>query len=105
MALIVQLKNSGAITEWQHRNLIIEASKLGLRKKEINSIESERSGLIKILLDRLHIKEGLTLKDIAETLQLPLEEVTNLIFMMGVVTSKESNSTPSKSSAPFLKLV
>ncbi len=105
MALIVQLKNSGAITEWQHRNLIIEASKLGLRKKEINGIESERSGLIKILLDRLHIKEGLTLKDIAETLQLPLEEVTNLIFMMGVVTSKESNSTPSKSSTPFLKLV
>jgi Zn-dependent peptidase ImmA (M78 family) len=103
MALIVQMKNSGAISEWQHRNLIIEASGLGLRKKEINGIESEKSGLLQHLLNHLQKEENIGMLQIAAKLKLPLEEITNLMFKMALVTG----GTPVKSgsSKPNLRIV
>jgi len=103
MALIVQMKNVGAISEWQYRNLIIEASKLGLRRKEIDGIENEVSGLIKKLLDTLEIRDGLTIRDIASELNLPLEEVTNLVFKVGVIEGGKQASITKKK--PVMKLV
>ncbi len=103
MALIVQMRNVSAISEWQHRNLIIEASKLGLRKKEINGIENEKSGLLKHLFDHLLSKEDIEIRDIANSLDLPIEELTNLVFMMGLIQG--GSQTNSKILKPALKLV
>lgn len=80
MGLIVHSKNLGIITEWQYRNLIIDASKLGLRKKEIDGIPHENSGLIPVMLKEIKRKTNKDLVNIANDLSLPLTELTNLIF-------------------------
>lgn len=41
MAVIMQMRSVNSITEWHHSSLIIEASRRGLRKTEINGIERE----------------------------------------------------------------
>lgn len=102
MALIVHMKNIDGITEWHHRNLIIEASRKGLRTKEINGIEREKSLLIDKLLSSLK-QEGTSIKDIANYLSLPLEELTNLLFKVGVIFGSEKPT--SKGKRPTLKLV
>jgi len=102
MALIVHMKNVDGITEWHHRNLIIEASKKGLRSKEINGIERETSLLLDKLLNSLK-QEGISIKDIATYLSLPLEEVTNLLFKVGVISGP--NTPTGETKRPNLKLV
>lgn len=102
IALIVHMKNIDGITEWHHRNLIIEASKLGLRSKEINGIERESSLLIEKLLNSLKL-EGVSLKDIANYLSLPLEELTNLLFKVGVISGSDTPTPPPNK--PKLRLV
>lgn len=102
MALIMQMKNVGAITEWHHRNLIIEASKKGLRTKEINAIERESSLLISKLLSSLK-EEGTSIKTLASHLSLPLEEVANLLFKVGLINGSDNPTTVSR--RPNLRLV
>ncbi len=104
MAVIMQLRTVGAITEWHHRNLIIEASKMGLRKTEINGIEREKTLLIDMYIQSLS-SDGISLKDIANELMLPIEEVTNLVFHLGVVNSSKTDFTPTPPRSPGLKLV
>jgi len=84
MALIVQMRNVNVLSEWQYKSLIITASKMGLRTKEIDGIPREKSKLIQGLIDSLKDK-GVGVKDIASELNLPLDEVTSLLFMFGVV--------------------
>lgn len=91
MALIMQMKNVGTLTEWQHRTLIIEASKAGLRKTELNGIEREKPLIIEKVISALK-EDGLSLKDLARSLFLPIEEVYNLLFRVGLI----SNDNPIK---------
>lgn len=104
MAVIMQLLRVGAITEWHHRNLIIEASKMGLRRAEIDGIERERTLLIDMYIKSL-ASDGILLKDLAKELMLPIGEVSNLIFQLGVVSSSKEDFTPSRPQSPGLKLV
>ncbi|MCE2027023.1 helix-turn-helix domain-containing protein [Sessilibacter corallicola] len=104
MAVIMQLRTVGAITEWHHRNLIIEASKLGLRKTEINGIDREKTLLLEMYLKSLE-NDGINIKDIANKLSLPLEEITNLIFRFGVVSTGKAKPQSSPPRAPKLQLV
>jgi len=85
MALIVQMKNVGVLSEWQYKSLIIEASKRGLRTKEIDGIPNETSKLIKSLVESLKTK-NIKVSDIANELKLPLDEITSLLFRFGVVS-------------------
>ncbi len=102
MALIMQMRNVGALTEWQHRTLIIEASKAGLRTEEINGIERESSMVIKrILLDLKN--DGVSIQHLAKDLFLPIEEVTNLLFKFGVIRGTGSKSVNKEK--PKLQLV
>lgn len=87
MALIVHMFNVGALTEWQHRQLIIDASKKGLRKKEINGISRETSLLHSKMIESMQ-HEGKTISKIAEELQLPLCELTSLVFKLGSVENQ-----------------
>jgi Zn-dependent peptidase ImmA (M78 family)/transcriptional regulator with XRE-family HTH domain len=102
MALIVQMKNTGVLSEWQYKSLIIEASKMGLRTKEIDGIANEKSKLIQTIMENLKTK-GIGVSDIARELKLPLDEVTSLLFMFGIVSGKGSSTSFKK--APKLKLV
>lgn len=103
MALIVQLNKVGALSDWQYRTLIVEASKLGLRSKEVNGIEREKSLLIEKILSSLN-GSNIGLRDIAEELHLPLEEVTNLLFRVGVLLGS-GKSLSLVNSRPTLRLV
>lgn len=86
MALIVQMKNVGVLSEWQYKSLIITASKMGLRTKEINGIPRERSLIIEKLLQAMN-SENITITKLAADLCLPLDEVSALLFCLGVVAN------------------
>ena len=103
MALIVQMKNIGVLSDWHYRNLIIDASKLGLRSKEIDGIDLEKSGLLPKLFETLASKGRQPLHSLADDLNLPIEEITNLVFKFGVVTG--AGSQPSQRPKPGLTLV
>lgn len=99
MALIVHMKNLGVITDWHYRTILIEASKRGLRNNEIDGIKHERSGLIPVMLNELQNKHGIELRSLAKELLLPLEELTNLFFMVSLIegnSQKRPNSTGKK---------
>ena len=104
MAVIMQFRAVGSITEWHHRNLIIEASKRGLRTTEIDGIDREKSLLLELLF-RSMADDGISLKDVAKDLMLPLEEITNLVFQLGVVKPNIDNIVKSPPNRPNLRLV
>ncbi|MGI2859846.1 DNA-binding protein [Shewanella algae] len=90
MALIFSLKNAGVITEWQYRNLVIEASQKGLRTREIQGIPHESSKLIPQMLSRLE-KMGISLKQLSQSLLLPLEEIRGLLFQLEIFDGGNSS--------------
>ncbi len=106
MSLIVQMKNVGVLSEWQYKSLIITASKMGLRTREIDGIHRERSLIIEKLLDALS-SEGISLAKFAEQLALPLDEVSGLLFSIGVVNTINNDISNGSSSRtrPNLRLV
>ena len=104
MAVIMQMRAVNCITEWHHRSLIIEASRRGLRKTEINGIERETTKLLAILFEQLAL-DGIEIKDVAEKLALPIEELTNLIFKVSLINTDQDKVIISKPRRPNLKLV
>lgn len=90
MALIVRMKNVGAITEWQYRNLMVEASRKGLKTYEINGIKREKSLVIEKVLSTL-AAQNITLPIIGKRLNLPLDEISNLLFKFGVISGGTPN--------------
>ncbi|ARP37974.1 helix-turn-helix domain-containing protein [Vibrio cyclitrophicus] len=106
MALIVQMRSVGVLSEWQYKSLIIVASKMGLRTREIDGITREQSHVISKILAALE-SEGVSIASLAKMLHLPLDEVTSLLFSFGVVHSDFTNTanrqTPSHK--PALRLV
>lgn len=85
-ALIYRMKQVGALTTWQYNNLVREASAKGYRTKEDRVMERERSIIIDKLLQALS-EEGCTLPVIAKQLNIPLGEISNLLFRFGVVST------------------
>jgi Zn-dependent peptidase ImmA (M78 family) len=104
MALIMQLRAVNSLTEWQHRSLIIEASKMKLRTTEIDGIERETAKFLTLLMKQLE-SDGVYLRDIAAHLALPIEEISNLIFKVGVVNSDPKKIIISEPRKPALHLV
>ena len=85
-ALIYRMRQVGAITTWQYNNLVREASARGFRTKEDKIMERERSLIIDSLLESLS-KDGITLPVIARKLNVPLGEISNLLFRFGLVST------------------
>lgn len=101
MALIVHMKNLNVISDWHYRNILIEASKRGLRSSEIEGIKHEKSGLIPFMLNALQKNDGVDLRILAKELFIPLEEATNLFFMIGLIegnSQKRRNPNEKKAS-------
>ncbi len=81
MAYIRQLKEMKPprLTEWQYRSLIIQATQAGYRKSE-GDIERETSGLLPQAL-KLLAEDGLTVRSLAEELQIESRELAGLLFL------------------------
>lgn len=103
MALIVRMKSIGLLSEWQYRMLVVDASKAGLRVKEINGIEREKSLIIETIIGKLK-EEGVTLPILSRQLNIPLDEILNLIFRFSVIDGDEIN-TPKNIRPSKLRLV
>ncbi|MDD5271903.1 MAG: XRE family transcriptional regulator [Methylovulum sp.] len=89
-SLVRRLFDLKLITEWQYRTLNIEMSKRGMLKREPEGIDKEKSQIIDKAFKTLW-KEGITRKDIARQLHLPIEEIDQLAFIGLSVRSTESS--------------
>jgi Zn-dependent peptidase ImmA (M78 family)/DNA-binding XRE family transcriptional regulator len=105
MALIIQMKNLGVISDWHYRTILIEASKRGLRSTEIEGIKHEKSGLLPVMLNELQSNHGIDIRALAKELSIPLEELTNLFFMIGVIDGGGRKSTSLTQKKANLRLV
>ncbi|EAQ9998765.1 ImmA/IrrE family metallo-endopeptidase [Salmonella enterica] len=103
VALIVRMKNVGILTEWQYRSLMVEATKRGLRKSEVNGIAREKSLVIDKLLASLK-KEGIGISGLSTMLSIPTDELTHLLFKLTVINGDGIN-TGRSNNKPSLKLV
>lgn len=83
-ALIYRMRQVGALTTWQYNNLVREASARGFRVKEDQVMERERSMIIDSLLEAL-ANDGITLPMIARQLNIPIGEMSNLLFKVGLI--------------------
>jgi Zn-dependent peptidase ImmA (M78 family)/DNA-binding XRE family transcriptional regulator len=87
-SLVRRLFDLKLITEWQYRTLNIEMSKRGMLKKEPEGIDKEKSQILEKIFKSLW-KEGITRKDIAQQLDLPIVEINQLAFI-GLSVSDDS---------------
>jgi len=100
-ALIVRMRNLGGLSEWQYNSLLRDASAKGYRFGEPCGIERERSLIIEKVLSMLQT-EGVTLPVISKKLNIPLDEISSLLFGVATISGGGyySASTP-----PSLRLV
>lgn len=95
-ALVYRLKRLNILTEWQYRDYYIQMSKLGYRTSEPNGMERETSSIWSQVFKQLW-SDRITKNHIAENLNLPLEEIANLVFNLdGGVVSQTINVADAK---------
>lgn len=80
-ALTYRVHKLGIISDWKYRDLCIEISSNGYRKNEPSGIERERSMVWEKVIKTLW-REKVTQEDIAAALDIPADEVSDLIFGM-----------------------
>jgi Zn-dependent peptidase ImmA (M78 family) len=95
-ALNYRVHKLGIISEWKNRDFCIEMAKLGYNKNEPNEIERERSVVWEKVLKALWA-EKMTLNDIARDLNVPVAEVSDLLFGMLNKSKLEEPTSPSSS--------
>lgn len=78
-ALVVRLHAVGLLTDWHYRTLCIEISQRGFRKKEPEGAPREQSEIIEKVLTALRA-EGMSKSDIANALNIDVEELDSLVF-------------------------
>lgn len=77
MAMAHRIHEINLISDWQYKSLCIELSKRGYRKAESIGIDREESAILKKALSALWL-EKITKNDIAEDLNIPLDELESL---------------------------
>lgn len=83
VSLIRRLHQLGYFSDWQYRNLIVEASKANLRRVE-DDIPAETSPTLSLVLSELRAR-GLGPRSIAEDLSLRPADVTNMFRSLAAV--------------------
>lgn len=78
-ALAYRLHKLGILTDWLYRGMVIEMSRRGFRSDEPNEMPREDSVLLKKVLTELW-QDGISRSHIAAELNLPPEEIENLVF-------------------------
>lgn len=86
-ALIYRMKQLNILTTWQYNNIVREASARGYRTGEDSVMERERSMIIDKLLNALH-SEGVTIPKLSSLLNIPVRELTNLLFKFAVISNR-----------------
>lgn len=79
MAFARRLFTLDRISEWQYRTICIELSRRGFRSSEPNGIERQTSSVLKKVFEQLW-SEKITKSEIAQELNIPLDELECLIF-------------------------
>jgi Zn-dependent peptidase ImmA (M78 family)/DNA-binding XRE family transcriptional regulator len=89
MAMAYRLNTLGLLSEWQYKSACIELGRRGYRSGEPKGIEREVSLVWQKILTQLW-SEKTTKDEIAEGLNLPIDEVQNLLWgLTGLVTRPE----------------
>lgn len=99
MALAYRLRDVGILSDWQYRSMCIELSHRGYRSAEPIGVERESSVLWKRVLRQLWA-DRLTKEDIANGIDIPFDELENLLF--GIIQPSSADNTIS---AKGLRLV
>jgi len=87
-ALAYRLHKAGTISDWQYRTFCIQINrKFGVT--EPNGLEHEKSVVWEKVFRELW-NDGITRKDLAKELSIPIDEVENLVF--GLVGSYKSQN-------------
>lgn len=104
-ALTYRMHALGLLTDFQYRNLFVEMSVLGYRKREPNPMRPEQSKLLAILLRAIRTS-GVTVSQLARELRLHQPDLSSLLFGL-VFTSIEGNGTgrQTASERPQLRVV
>ena len=79
MALAYRLHAIGHLTDWQYKSVCIELGRRGFRAGEPDGIERETSAIWQKVLTQLWV-ERTTKEEIAESLNIPLDELESLIW-------------------------
>lgn len=85
MALAYRLHALGLLSEWQYKSMCIELGRRGYRTGEPGGIEREKSAVWSKILAQLW-SERVTKNEIAEELQLPLDELEGLVWSVSSAT-------------------
>lgn len=103
-ALAYHLHKMEALTAWQYRTFIVQIGSRGYRRKEPDEMKREESILWKKVLGELW-NNRITKTDIATNLNLPPDEIENLLF--GLTSDPTALTPPAKSCAmpPDLKVL
>ena len=78
LALTRRLHSLSRITDWQYKTICIQLARLGYRSREPDGCQRETSAIWPKVFTHLW-SEGMTGQDIADALNLPLDELTTLI--------------------------
>lgn len=84
MALIYRLHKVGLLSAWQHRNLIIDASKKGYRTCEPSPMKREESQMLRKVLAGMRA-QGLGLEQMSKDLVIPEPELRSIISKLTLI--------------------
>jgi Zn-dependent peptidase ImmA (M78 family)/DNA-binding XRE family transcriptional regulator len=84
MAMAYRLNSLGLLSEWQYKSVCAELGRRGYRSSERDGVEREASIIWRKVLSNLW-SERITKSDIAESLNLPLDELEGLIWNLAGV--------------------
>ena len=105
-ALAYRLRTLGIVSEWHYRDLCVEISRRGYRKKEPDGASREVSQLLAKVFSALR-GDGITKVDIARELQISTEEIESLIFglTITVLTGMATPGNPPTRRKPNLRVI
>ncbi len=84
-AITYRLHALGLLTDWHYSRLCIEIAERGFRNNEPQPAQREMSQLLPKVFAAFR-EEGMTLSDIAETLQIEPQEIDKLVFQLMLVS-------------------
>lgn len=96
-ALTYRLHALGVLSDWQYQSLYVELSSRGYRKKEPDPSPRETSQILAKVFAALR-QENVTRSDIAEELDVGVEEIDQLVF--GLALTGIGGGTPAGNTGP-----
>ena len=93
MALAYRLHTLRLLTDWQYKSICIELGKRGFRSSEPHGVDREESRVWQKILRQLWA-ERKTKTDIADAMNIPLDELESLIWGLTTTADRPERSDP-----------